>query len=247
MRNLIYKNDKAYIDSGFFFGRGVFETILIKKTPIFLKEHINRLNNGIKILKIGEPLEENYIMSIIKEINIQNCALKIAVTEKNIILEPREVLYKSGDYIRGFSLKTSNIIRNSTSKLTYIKSLNYLDNILEREVALKEGYDEVLFLNEKGYVSEGSTSNIFIVKNKKIYTPEVESGLLPGIVRDFVVSHYDVLEKRITLEEVMDAEEIFITNSLLGIMGISKINNRILKANKVTIKIREEYELKIEN
>ncbi|MDZ5010716.1 4-amino-4-deoxychorismate lyase, partial [Clostridium perfringens] len=135
----------AYIDSGFFFRRGDFETILIKKTPIFLREHINRLNNGIKTLKIGEPLEENYIMSIIKEINIQNCALKIAVTEKNIILEPREVLYKSGDYIRGFSLKTSNIIRNSTSKLTYIKSLNYLDNILERESALKEGYDEVLF------------------------------------------------------------------------------------------------------
>lgn len=247
MRNLIYKNDKAYIDSGFFFGRGVFETILIKKNPIFLKEHINRLNNGIKILKIGEPLEENYIMSIIKEINIQNCALKIAVTEKNIILEPREVLYKSGDYIRGFSLKTSNIIRNSTSKLTYIKSINYLDNILERESALKEGYDEVLFLNEKGYISEGSTSNIFIVNNKKIYTPSIESGLLPGIVREFVVSHYDVVEKAITLEELMEAEEIFITNSLLGIMGISKINNKILKENKVTINIREKYELKIEN
>ncbi|WP_411168208.1 aminotransferase class IV [Clostridium sp. MB05] len=247
MRNLIYKNDKAYIDSGFFFGRGVFETILIKKTPIFLREHINRLNNGIKTLKIGEPLEENYIMSIIKEINIQNCALKIAVTEKNIILEPREVLYKSGDYIRGFSLKTSNIIRNSTSKLTYIKSLNYLDNILERESALKEGYDEVLFLNEKGYISEGSTSNIFIVKDNIVYTPNVRSGLLPGIVRDFIINNYEVYEKEITLDEVMESDEIFITNSLLGIMGISKINNKILKENKVTIKIREKYELKIEN
>ncbi|MDZ5034103.1 aminotransferase class IV, partial [Clostridium perfringens] len=130
---------------------------------------------------------------------------------------------------------------------TYIKSLNYLDNILERESALKEGYDEVLFLNEKGYISQGTTSNIFIVKDNIEYTPNVRSVLLPGIVRDFIINYYEVYEKEITLDEVMESDEIFITNSLLGIMGISKINNKILKENKVTIKIREKYELKIEN
>lgn len=247
MRNVIIGKEKITLDSGYFFARGVFETILVKDKPIFLEEHINRLNNGINTLGIGELVEVEDINNIIKDFDIRNCALKIVVTEKNIVLETREIIYKSGDYLRGFSLKVASTIRNSTSKLTYIKSMNYLENLLEREGALKEGYNEVLFLNEKGYVCEGSLSNIFIVKNGIIFTPKVNSGLLPGVVRDYIIKKYNVVEKEITLDEVMNADEIFITNSLLGIMGVSKFENRILTDNKITIKIREEYEAQVGN
>lgn len=246
MRNVIVGKDKITIDSGYFFARGVFETILVKEKPIFLEEHINRLNNGINVLQIGESVEIEDINKIIKDFNIKNCALKIVVTEKNIVLETRDILYKSGDYLRGFSLKVADVIKNSTSKLTYIKSINYLENLLEREEALKEGYNEVIFLNEKGYVCEGSLSNIFIVKDGIIFTPKVNSGLLPGVVREYVIKNHHVIEKEIILDEVMNADEIFITNSLLGIMGVSKFENRILTENKMTIKIREEYEAQIE-
>lgn len=247
MRNVIVGKDKITIDSGYFFARGVFETILVKDKPIFLEEHINRLNNGINTLQIGELVEVEDINNIIKDFNIKNCVLKIVVTEKNMVLETRELVYKSGDYLIGFSLKVAGTLKNSTSKLTYIKSMNYLENLLEREEALKEGYNEVIFLNEKGYVCEGSLSNIFIVKDSIILTPEVKSGLLPGVVRDYVIKNFQVVEKEINLDEVMNADEIFITNSLLGIMGVSKFENRILTENKITIKIREEYESKIEN
>ncbi|WP_195264205.1 aminotransferase class IV [Clostridium sp. 1001275B_160808_H3] len=247
MRNVIVGKDKITIDSGYFFARGVFETILVKEKPIFLEKHINRLNNGINTLQIGELVEVEDINNLIKDFNIENCALKIVVTEKNIVLETRELVYKSGDYLRGFSLKIAGTIKNSTSKLTYIKSMNYLENILEREEAIKEGYNEVIFLNEKGYVCEGSLSNIFIVKNGTIFTPKVSSGLLPGIVRDYVIRNHNVIEKEINLDEIMNADEIFITNSLLGIMGVSKFENRILTENKITIKIREKYEAQIEN
>lgn len=247
MRNVIIGKEKITLDSGYFFARGVFETILVKDKPIFLEEHINRLNNGINTLGIGELVEVEDINNIIKDFDIRNCALKIVVTEKNIVLETREIIYKSGDYLRGFSLKAASTIRNSTSKLTYIKSMNYLENLLEREDALKEGYNEVVFLNEKGYVCEGSLSNIFIVKNGIMFTPKVNSGLLPGVVRDYIIKKYNVVEKEITLDEVMNADEIFITNSLLGIMGVSKFENRILTDNKITIKIREEYEAQVGN
>lgn len=247
MRNVIVGKDKITIDSGYFFARGVFETILVKEKPIFLEKHINRLNNGINTLQIGELVEVEDINNLIKDFNIENCALKIVVTEKNIVLETRELVYKSEDYLRGFSLKIAGTIKNSTSKLTYIKSMNYLENILEREEAIKEGYNEVIFLNEKGYVCEGSLSNIFIVKNGTIFTPKVSSGLLPGIVRDYVIRNHNVIEKEINLDEIMNADEIFITNSLLGIMGVSKFENRILTENKITIKIREKYEAQIEN
>lgn len=247
MRNVIIGKEKITLDSGYFFARGVFETILVKDKPIFLEEHINRLNNGINTLGIGELVEVEDINNIIKDFDIRNCALKIVVTEKNIVLETREIIYKSGDYLRGFSLKVASTIRNSTSKLTYIKSMNYLENLLEREEALKEGYNEVIFLNEKGYVCEGSLSNIFIVKNGIIFTPKVNNGLLPGVVRDYIIKKYNVVEKEITLDEAMNADEIFITNSLLGIMGVSKFENRILTDNKITIKIREEYEAQVGN
>ena len=246
MRDIIFNEDKINLDSGYFFGRGVFETILVKDKPIFLKEHISRLNEGIKILNIGDKVIEEDILNIINKHNIKYCGLKIVVTEKNIVLEKRDIPYKSDDYLKGFSLKLSNINRNSKSKLSYIKSINYLENILEREEALNSGYNEVLFLNEKGYLSEGSMSNIFIIKDKEIYTPSIKCGLLPGIVRNFLIKEYKIIEKELTLEDIMMADEIFITNSLLGIMRISKFGNRILTENKITIMLREEYEAKIE-
>lgn len=247
MRKVVFSEDCVEVDNGFFFGKGVFETILIKDEPVFLYEHIKRLNKGIKFLNIGEEVSEYQIINLIEEFNIRNCALKIVVTEKNIVLSTRSISYKSGDYLRGFSLKISKINRNSKSKLTYLKSLNYLENILEREETIKNGYDEAIFLNENGFLAEGSMSNVFIIKDNKIFTPSIKCGLLPGVVRGFLVKEYDIIEKEITLEELLTADEIFITNSLLGIMGISKIENRILKENKLTNLIRKEYEAKIEN
>ena len=246
MRKVIFNEENIILDKGFFFGRGVFETILIKEKPIFLKEHIERLNNGIKALSIGNEVIIDDISDIIKKYSLKNCVLKIAVTEKNLVLEVRKNNYKVEDYIKGFSIKISNVNRNSKSRLTYIKSLNYLENIIEREEALKNGYDEVIFLNEKGFVTEGSISNIFIVKDKKIHTAKVESGLLPGVVRKFVIDKFEVIEKEIVIEDLFNADELFITNSLLGIMGIRKLENKIFQENKITIRIREKYELSID-
>ncbi len=247
MRNIIFNGKKIILDSGYFFGRGVFETILIKNEPVFLQEHIERLNRGIKVLGLGDEVSKDNILKLINKYSIKNCVLKLAISERNLILEIRNNKYKPEDYLKGFSLKLSNINRNSKSKLTYIKSLNYLENIIEREEALKKGYDEVLFLNEKGFVTEGSISNIFLVKGNKIYTPKVESGLLPGVVRNYIINEFKVIEKEITLDELFDADELFVTNSLLGIMGVSKLEDKIFTENKITISIREKYELIIDD
>ena len=247
MRNIVFNAEKITLDSGYFFGRGVFETILVKRKPIFLEEHIDRLNNGIRVLGLGEEILVEDILNIIDKYSIENCVLKIVVSEKNIVIETRDNKYKLEDYLKGFSLKFSNINRNSKSKLTYIKSVNYLDNILQREEALKNGYDEVLFLNENGLVTEGSISNIFLVKGNIIYTPKAESGLLPGVVRNFIIDEFNVIEKEIVLDDLVNADEIFITNSLLGVMKISKLEDKIFEKNKITIAIREKYEEIISN
>lgn len=245
MRNIIYKDEYIKLDSGYLFGRGVFETILIKEKPIFLKEHIERLNRGIEYLGLGDKIEEKFVLDKIKYYNIKNKALKIIVSEKNLVLEEREVTYKEEDYKIGFSLKLSKVIRSSNSDILKIKSINYLENIIEREKALKEGYNEVVFFNEKGFLSEGSISNIFIVKNKNIYTPHENSGLLNGTVRNFLINNYDIKETNISLEDILNCDEVFITNSLMGIMKVSIFEGKTYKESNITEWIRKEYEDKI--
>lgn len=245
MRNIIYKDEYIKLDSGYLFGRGVFETILIKEEPIFLKEHIERLNRGIEYLNLGDKIEEKFVLDKIKYYNIKNKALKIIVSEKNFILEERELTYKEEDYNTGFSLKLSKVVRSSKSDILKIKSINYLENIIEREKALKEGVNEVVFLNEKGFLTEGSISNIFIVKDKNIYTPHEDSGILKGTVRSFLLKNYNVKEKNISLEDLLQCDEIFITNSLIGIMKISKFEDKIYKKDKITESIRKQYEKEI--
>ena len=93
-------------------------------------------------------------------------------------------------------LTISKVRRNSTSRLCYIKSTCYIENLIEKENAKKIGYDDVIFLNENGYVTETSCANIFIVKNKEIFTPKVEDGLLGGIIRKRIMENCKVQEKK---------------------------------------------------
>ncbi|MDY4079281.1 MAG: aminotransferase class IV [Clostridium sp.] len=234
MRRIIYKQGEAILDEGIFFGKGVFETILFLEKPIFLKEHIERLKNGMKELGL-EELEEEMLLDYISLNFIKNKAVKILVTPQNIIITEREIPYVEEDYIQGSSLKLSKVRRNSTSILCYIKSINYIENIIEKTKAKEDGFKDVLFLNENGYLSETSCANIFIVKNDKIYTPKVSCGLLNGIIRMWVIENFPVIEKELTLDDLKNADEVFITNSLMGIMQVKKFedieynNNEIIK------------------
>ena len=224
MRNIIYGEDEILIDEGLFFGKGVFETILWKDRPVFLNEHIERLKSSME--KIGLlPLEEKMVREYLDKLDIKDKGVKITVTPLNIIITEREINYKEEDYNRGMTLTISKVRRNSTSRLCYIKSTCYIENLIEKENAKKIGYDDVIFLNEKGYVTETSCANIFIVKNKEIFTPIISDGLLDGIIRRKIIEHYDVKEKNITMKDLKESEEVIITNSLMGIMSIKRIDD----------------------
>lgn len=241
MRKVIYENDNISIDSGLFFGRGVFETILIKELPIFLEAHIKRLNNSIRAMNLGELVSIDDVKRFIKENRIKNKALKITITEKNLIYSVREIKYKDKDYKKGFKTSISKVLRNSTSRIITFKTLNYLENIIEYEVCQKNGFNEAIFINEKGYICEGCTSNIFMIKDKIIYTPDIRNGLLPGIIRKWIIDNFEVIEKNITKEELLNSDELFFTNSLVGVIKCAKIGNKNFNC-KITQEIKEQYE-----
>ncbi|MFL7797133.1 aminotransferase class IV [Clostridium chauvoei] len=246
MREFLHKHEKLSLDEGVFFGRGVFETILVKEKPIFFDEHIERLNQGIEVLEIGEKVDKSILKIEIDKLNLKNKALKVLVTPKNLILIDKEIPYSDEDYKKGFKLKLSKVIRNSTSPLTYIKSINYMDNLLENKKAKKEGYNEVIFINEDAFITEGSTSNIFIVKENNIYTPKIECGLLNGTIRKYILKNTNCIEKEFTIEELLNSDEVFITNSLLGIMRVISIEEKIFNKHSITDYIRRKYTKDVE-
>lgn len=239
----IILNDSVNIDSSLFFGRGIFETINITEKGILLNEHLNRLENGCKSLKIPFNINKKDIIKFIKNEKIKNKALKITITEKNIIYSTRDIPYSLEDYNRGFSLKLSRVIRNSTSMLTYLKSTCYIENIIEKEKAKSEGFDEVIFLNEKGELTEGSTSNIFFIKDNQIHTPKISCGLLNGVIRTWIKNNFLVKEGCYNIDDLRNSEGIFISNSLLGIMKVSQFEDKFFGEKALIEDIKKKYNL----
>ena len=248
---------KLDIEDGLLYGYGIFETILIKnKKPIYLKEHYKRLIRGVERLKIDMDMSFEklslYIKLYIQKNSLEDSVLRITILKNkssfDMLITHRENSYKDSKYREGFKVEISEFKRNPHSIITGIKSVNYLENIYALREAKEIGSDEVLFLDCKNYVSEGATSNIFFIKDGAIYTPTKECGLLEGIIRDKIIeiieeSKYLKLKKGFfTLKKLLEADEVFLTNSIMGIMPVSKIDHTTydLKKYHITDLLMEE-------
>lgn len=238
----VYKGEtKVDIDEGIFFGRGVFETVLVLEKPIMLEDHINRLNISLKKLAIDKEISYKEVVDIIEKDDIRNQVLKITITPKNNIISLRDITYKKEAYDKGFSLGISEITKDSNAFLSSIKSTCYYENMHIRDEGLKKGFNEMLLINNKGKISEGTLSNLFFIKEEKIFTPALSCGLLDGIMRQWVINNYDVQEGEFTIDDVLVAEEIFMTNSLLGVMWVNKLEDINFSKGKITNNIVERY------
>ena len=234
--NIIY-------DEGFSFGLGAFETIsIIDKKPILLDAHLKRLNSALKFFGMTRCPDTDTVLGwIAGEALPPRAVLKIAVSQDNTVKSFRANTYTDADYTRGFSTCLSPVRRNETSPLVFRKTLNYGDNILEKRRARTLGFDEPLFLNSRGELCEGATTNIFVVKNGQIFTPPVTSGLLPGTLRQWVLSGFSVKERILRAGNLRDADEIFVSNALLGIMAVTRFEDRPLSQGPVTTRLQEAY------
>lgn len=216
---------KWNLDEGFFYGIGVFETIAVEEgKPVFMTEHLRRMERGIHFLHLPVPIEtvisgaEDFLKK--PEFKHGRKVLKITISEKNIRFDYRENPYRKEQYEKGFSVKINQMKRNETSPLTYYKTINYAENILEKRKAVHQGFDEGIFLNTKNHISEGTSSNVFFVKEGKIYTPPVGAGILDGITRQYLCKTNNVQEKNISIQDLYQCDEMFLTNALLGVMPV---------------------------
>lgn len=143
-----------------------------------------------------------------------------------------------------------NTKRNENSLTSRIKSISYLDNIFAKKEAVTHDFDEAFLLNSKQNVAEGSISNIFIVKNDTVSTPPIIDGALPGVVRHVILNELNIedlkiQETHIGVEALMDADEIFITNALMGVKPIHQIDTKKLNPDfPVTTQISNTFKAK---
>jgi branched-chain amino acid aminotransferase len=235
---------------GLLYGDGVFETLRAYSGRVFrLEQHLKRMQEGLQVLKIALNEEAHGIERAINELlklnNLSDAALRISVfrgdgegpeppdgLRLSILISAKPFnKYFAEDYATGFRAYLVSMRRSSYSPLSRIKSLNYLDNILARLEAREHNAQEALLLNTLGWVAECATSNIFIIKDKKLITPPVDAGILPGITRAAVLEIADSLnlqarEETFSPEELLRANEAFLTNSLMEIMPLVMLNEK---------------------
>lgn len=232
-----------HLDEGYMFGLGAFETIAVYNSkPILLSYHLERLDKALSFFNIDKKINIKDIHNFISNNHIINGVVKIMVSKENITFTTRENHYTKDDYEKGFSLDFSKIMRNESSPLTYHKTMNYGDNILEKRLASKRNIDEPIFLNSKGEICEGACSNLFFIKNNQLFTPATSCGLLEGTLRRYILSNYPVTKTIIHPDEINTFDEVFLTNALMGIMPVSKFENHIYSSHEKTNTILKKYQ-----
>lgn len=233
---------KAVVDTGYFYGYGLFETILVREgIGIFIDAHLQRLNKGLQAIGLHKEVDLEQVRQGILLLKCFNGALKINVSEQQTIFSVRAIGYTAEHYKQGVNLKVSNVYRNPSSPLVYLKSMNYMDNILEMRKAKEEGWQDVLFTNYKDEICETAVANIFFIKEGRIITPKVSSGLLNGIVRQWLLETTDVTERVVTSDELVSMDGAFITNSLIGLMKVTAIGDKTFESQDIFHKLTLAY------
>lgn len=140
--------------------------------------------------------------------------------------------------------------RHAASPLAGVKTISWLDSVWAAEEAKREGYDEVVLLNERGEVSECTAANIFVVRNDKVVTPPLSSGCLEGVTRGVLMeiaaeAGTTVVEQTLRPDDLYAAEEVFITSTNRNVIGVKEIAGRVTGAGvtgELTKKLDETFE-----
>ena len=273
VNGVISTPDKASIsvfDRGFLYGDSIYEVTQTFNGKIFkLEAHLDRL--WFSAEKMDMPITfsrvelTNEIQKIIDKTNGKNIYVRVIVTrgEGEIGLDPN--LAKKNNliiitkimpenptwwYEDGVQMIIANILRNSKDAVDpNIKSGNYLNNVLAMSEAKKQDAFDAIMLNSDGNITEATTSNIWIIKNKKLLTPPVKSGLLGGITRRSLLgiaqeNGYEVSEENFNVIELKNSDECFLTSTTKMIVPITKVDDSTIGSGRpgdMTIELLKLY------
>ncbi|MGB2998398.1 MAG: aminotransferase class IV [Phycisphaerae bacterium] len=257
------------LDAGLLLGAGLFETLRIYGgRPFRLGAHLARLRESGEFLRIfvgeSDASFAEIIDHLVKVNVVPDARVRITATRGPLAAEleddsapPATLIVSAGPmtpypaqaYERGATVVVSRLRANETDPTTFHKTTGYMKNLLALRDAHRARATESLLFNTKGRLAEGAISNVFVVTGGRLLTPPVEEGLLPGITRAAVLELAAAVgvpaeQRPLSAREVLDADEVFLTNSIMEILPVGRIEKKEIgdgRPGPVTRKLAEAY------
>ncbi len=238
-------------DRGLQYGDGLFETLTVNNgKAVFLTQHLNRLTNGCQRLQIPEP-DTDLLQAEIQQLcqNTKQAVLKIIITrgsggrgyrQPDTIQATRILsLHPFPDYpdsyqLHGITARFCDTRLGLNPTLAGMKHLNRLEQVLARAEWDDDSVQEGIMLDINNHVIEGTMSNLFYRKNRQLYTADLTQSGVAGIIRGMIMNHESVIEHPFTQDDLLDADELFVCNSVIGLWAIKQLANRSFAVGSTT-------------
>jgi branched-chain amino acid aminotransferase len=240
--------DKASIsvtDSGFLYGAGLFETMRSHNGVVFaLKNHLDRLFASADVLSINNPYEREFIAEAITELlyanKLTDARLRLTLTNgpmaeseekrKSTLLITAAKLrsYPPEYYKKGVMVVLCPFKQNPIDPASGRKTTSYFSRMIALSLAHQKRAAEAIWFTLDNRLAEGCISNVFLVKNSELFTPPINTPVLPGVARKTVCrltteNSIKLTEKDLTIDDLLGADEVFLTNVIMQVMPITKI------------------------
>jgi branched-chain amino acid aminotransferase len=238
----------------FRFGDSIFETIRVFEGKIiFIDEHFSRLKSTLKIVRMnipeyftGEYLESEILKLVDSHQSSLNARIRMTVYRKasssiyfvdgnegfDFVIEYSVLKDRNfGDSTPSYEIDVFDEIRKPNGVLSQIKSNNVILHSIAGSVATAKSINNIVLLNENGYLTEAVNANIFVVKGGTIITPKLTDGCVDGIMRSNVINiikkqtNYQLEVRPIDVNELQSSDEVFLTNSIIGVQPVYKYKN----------------------
>lgn len=226
---------------GFLYGWGLFETMRAYQNKIvYFTQHLKRIEKSSKLLKIKFPYTlmrlKEIIQATLKLNGFVDSYVKLLISKSSkysdtVVIVKRYKPYSLKRYQQGLAACIWKFRQNADSFLARHKTTGYLFYQSAYLEAKRKGFDEALILNNRGYISEASHSNIFLVKGGHLFTPSLGCGCLEGITRRAILDlakRYEVKvsEGKFSPADLYSCDEAFLTNSLMGVMPLASLEGK---------------------
>lgn len=267
----------SVMDHGFLYGMGLFETFRTYGGEAFLlQQHLERMQHSCSQLGIEVQLDEQQIKQLIAELlacnQLDDAYIRYSISAGEAPLglpaepyrQPQQFIYMKPlppynmvTELEGRTLQKLRLPRNTPEGAVRLKSFHYMNNILAKQELLSYPWcqdSEGLFFTEHGYAAEGIVSNLFILKEGRCCTPHLDTGILPGVTRAFVLQlaqqqGYQVEQGFYSFKELLQADELFMTNSIQEMIPVIQVYDELGEAypvgsghpGKGTLQLLEAY------
>lgn len=260
LNDKLIDTDKAHIsatDSGFLYGAGLFETMRSYDGVVFaLEDHLDRLFASARALSINNPYDEEYITGAIYKVlnanKLTDARLRLTLTNgpmaeseeqrKPTLLITTTKLqpYPAEYYKKGVMVILSASRQNTFEPTCGHKTTSYFSRMITLNMAHQQRAAEALWFTTDNRLAEGCVSNVFVVKDSVIHTPRIETPVLAGIARKTVceiasTNSIKLVEKDLYIDDVLGADEIFLTNVIMQIMPVSSVEKHTVGDGKVGV------------